>query len=131
VIRQAIGVLGILLLAPSAFAADVSVRKYRDPLAWSIPREQYQKPIWSWVDAGMLIRIVVMETGGSMVDESTLRAKVDGKEILVCYGEVRPQYSPGAPVPSVAAPVVIEYLISGISRDQQYEIKIDCHWKPN
>lgn len=130
-IRQALGVIGILLMAHSAFAADVTVRKYRDPLAWNIPREQYQKPIWSWVDAGMLIRIVVMETGGSIVDESSLRAKVDGQEILLCYGYVSPKYSPGAPVPAVFAPVVIEYLISGISRDQQYDVKIDCHWKPN
>jgi hypothetical protein len=108
----------------------VKMRVISGGLAFYMPADAYNKPILSW-DANLryLVHVVVQSTGSQVVDETSGRAYLRGRQLTLCYRVRRIPSEKGAAADATAPfPEIMEFYIPSASTQNKYDIAVkrDC-----
>lgn len=121
--------LAVCALPAMAKPVKVKMRVISGGLAFYMPADAYNKPIVSW-DASLrfLVHVVVQSNPSQVVDETSGRAYMQGRDITLCYRVRKIKYEKSAGEATQVFPEIMEFSIPGASTQKKYNITVkrDC-----
>ncbi len=103
----------LLLLPPTLHATEVTLKAHPEMNAWSYYDKPLPKPSWN-KDGSLSAWGLGHSTGSASIQETGARADRNKQALTLCYATRPREHAPGAPVPAIALPVVLEFRVRGL-----------------
>lgn len=103
----------LLLLPLSLHAAEVTLKTHPEMDGWSYYDKPLPKPSWN-KDGSLSAWALGHSTGSASIQETGARVLRNKQALTLCYATRQREQVPGAQVPAIAIPVVLEFRVRGL-----------------